>query len=84
MRPDGTMMVVPIETTPAGLEIGAPQRLFTPDGYINYGTRNWDIAPDGRFLIPRESARQQATDPEPGIFHVLNWLQDLQRRVPLR
>ena len=50
LRPDGTMMAVPITVHGATLEVGTPIALFPgtegPDDGALY-----DVAPDGRFLI---------------------------------
>jgi len=54
-----------------------------PNGYIIWGIRNWDVAPDGRFLMVKPSGRQQATGQQLPIIHVQNWLQELQRLAPL-
>ena len=56
LAPDGTLMAVPMATTGRAPEMGAPVALFQPR--ILYGgtptvgnTWQYDVAPDGRFLI---------------------------------
>ena len=46
--------------------------------YLTGWDRNYDVAPDGRFLMIREPQ-----EPTPlGIKVVLNWFEELKRRVP--
>ena len=47
--PGGGVMVVDVETGDT-FERGAPRQLF-PDTYHFGGSQNWDLAPDGRFLM---------------------------------
>jgi serine/threonine-protein kinase len=93
LRPDGMMMAASIDRTAAGLEIGTPEPLFMTNSY-NTGlgaSRQWDVASDGRFLMGKPTSPQQDTnpnlvgnnDPNLGIVHVQNWLQELERLAPL-
>jgi hypothetical protein len=44
--------------------------------------RNYDVAPDGRFIMTRP-----AGDPEPPFTHLhvwLNWAEELKRVLPAR
>jgi len=66
------MIAVTIETEPE-FRIVECKELFEA---INY--RNYDIAPDGRFLMIQES--QESTPL--GINVVLNWSEELKRLVP--
>ena len=70
---DGKMMAVPVKSGPQ-FDYGAPHALF--DARMStVGDRWYDVATDGRFLIPRqlEDARQ---DP---MTVVLNWQAGLKR-----
>jgi serine/threonine-protein kinase len=74
------MMVVEVSTQP-GFSAGRPRLLF--EGRYEYsptGTTGYDVSSDGqRFLMV------QATEPEeaPTQIHVvLNWFEELKRRVP--
>jgi hypothetical protein len=54
--PGGRMMAAPIIVKGATLESGPPVELFQPPVFgggldVNTGGRQFDIAPDGRFLI---------------------------------
>jgi Tol biopolymer transport system component len=63
LNPQGEMMAVPITVTETTLEPGAPVVLF-PTRIVDGGVdvqqgRQYDVAPDGRFLI---NAEQDSTD----------------------
>jgi len=49
------MMAVPIKTTPTAIEPGVPVELFRTHiwggGIDTQQGRNYDVAPDGRFLV---------------------------------
>jgi Tol biopolymer transport system component len=82
---DGAMMAVSIQTSPR-LEIGAPEVLFESQGYTPLITpqaggaagRDWDVAPDGRFLMIKANAATEASE----IIVVQNWFEELKRLVP--
>lgn len=84
---DGAMMVVPITTTPS-FSIGTAQVLFENQGYLPAGTpqpgagsaRSWDLGPDGRFLMARGPALNQASNE---FVIVENWIEELKRLVPV-
>jgi Tol biopolymer transport system component len=67
------------------LVAGPPKVLFemamlVPPG----GSRTYDIAPDGRFLIIRSNQSEAATGSAPQIVVVQNWTEELKRLVPTR
>jgi serine/threonine-protein kinase len=66
------IMAVPVRTHPAFR--GKPQRLFGA-GYDFLQDDNWDVGPDGRFLMVK-------ADPNAGtqFLVVLNWLDELRSR----
>jgi len=84
---DGAMMSVPIQTSPT-VAIGAPKLLFENRGYVpvntptagNGSARNWDLAPDGRFLMLRLPAIENDSE----IVVVQNWFEELKRLAPPR
>ena len=45
--------------------------------------RPWDVAPDGRFLMIKESGTGQELQMAPQINVVLNWHQELLERAPV-
>ena len=78
----GAMMAVPIETTPA-LALGIPTLLFEGQYFLEtgrvYAERHYDADPSGdRFLMVTSAA-----DPAPPPINVvLNWVDELEERVP--
>ena len=75
-RAGDAVMAVSIETEPS-LTVGAPD-VFTVGEYVELNSRkDWDVAPDGRFLMMKESLAA------PSITVVLNWTQELLERVPV-
>jgi hypothetical protein len=54
--------------------------MMTPIG----GTRAYDIAPDGRFLIIRSGQAQAAGGAPSNIILVQNWFEELKRLVPTK
>jgi Tol biopolymer transport system component len=79
-RHGNQMMSVAIATTPV-LTAGSPRILFE-GSYLasDTGGAGYDVAPDGRFLMvePLEPER-----PATAIDVVINWFDDVQRRVPV-
>ena len=77
-RQNDKMMVVDVETAPT-FRAGRPRVLFEGQFY-DFGINCYDVSPDGsRFIMIKE-------DPaELGPAHVnvvLNWFEDVKRRVP--
>ncbi len=72
----GEMMVVSIDATGAEPKISTPRVLFESP-YQGEG----DIAPDGRFLLLKRPPQEASAR---AIQLVLNWLDDLQQKVPLQ
>jgi WD40 repeat protein len=76
------IMAVSVETRPA-FKLGTPKSLF-PNKYVG----QFDISPDGkRFLMlkPSAAADEKSTAKTPRkIVVVLNWLEELKRRVPVK
>jgi serine/threonine-protein kinase len=68
------IMAVSVRTRPVFSAIGNPQRLFT-GGYDFLQDDNWDVTPDGRFLMVK-------ADPNAGtqFLVVLNWSDELRAR----
>jgi serine/threonine-protein kinase len=71
------MIAATVETEPE-FKVTGFEELFD-GGYQRYiGYRNYDVAPDGRFLMI-----QEPQEPTPlGINVVLNWFEELKRLVP--
>ena len=75
------MMVVDITTEPT-FSPGTPRLLFEGSFQRTGGTNAfYDVTPDGqRFLMVRTSEQQQEAATQ--INFVLNWFEELKRRVP--
>ena len=77
-----SLFAVPVRTAGA-FSAGKPVRLFDADfvtsGEAVVGDLNYDVAPDGRFLVVRPSEEEKAS---PHLNVVLNWTSELARRVP--
>ena len=83
---DGTNAVtsVPIQTAPT-FSAGTPTKLF--DGrYVGSPVwRTYDVSPDGqRFLMIKDNLAGDQTSAPASIVVVLNWLEELKRRVPAK
>ena len=78
------MMAVPMESEPT-LSPGIPEALFAGT-YLETGGVQYDVAADGqRFLMIKQGAIADTEDPFAGLTQihvVLNWVEELQARVP--
>ena len=80
-RSGDKMMAVDITTQP-GFTVGKPRALFagwyeaTPATFSNY-----DVTPDGQRFLMLKRSEQEASAPTQ-INVVLNWFEELKRRVP--
>lgn len=74
------MMAVGVTTSPA-FSAAKPTRLFedTYDFSGNQAYANYDVAPDGRFLLVKQVPGESFGD----LVVVLNWLEELKRRISL-
>ena len=81
----GGMMAVSIETDPS-VEVGTPELLFDTTPYVvgaGGGGRRFDLIPDeDAFLMLKPAADRNPDAPPPAIVVVLDWLEELGRRVP--
>ena len=71
------MMSVAVETRPT-FKAGTPRLLFENPAYGGLG--NYDVAPDGQHFVMITQEDTNATPSELNV--VLNWMEDLKRRVP--
>jgi Tol biopolymer transport system component len=81
-RNGGKMMAVDIATQP-NFAVGKPRMLFEGKYQQSPGTApNYDVSPDGqRFLMLKPSEQAQAAPTQINV--VLNWFEELKRRVPV-
>jgi len=79
----GDLVTSPIRTEGV-LETGRPRVLFERRyawwDPVFSPTPNWDLAPDDLLLMIRPSEEELAAPP---IHVVLNWAEELKRRVPV-
>jgi hypothetical protein len=77
-------MAVPVDLSGSSFTWGTARPLF-PASYTNFlgltGPRNYDVAPDGRFLMIKEGSNDRAPEP---IIVVQNWAEELKRLVPTK
>jgi serine/threonine-protein kinase len=77
--PSATIMAVRVDSSGGAWNASTPAKAFG-GSYVTYGggVRNYDISPDGRFLM----VKPQDVGP-PQIVVVQNWTEELKRLVPL-
>jgi len=83
--PDGdglrSMYVVDVKTEPT-LTVGTPRELFSSRHGTRGALRGYDVAPDGqRFLMVRLGPLTWV-EPVTEFHLILNWFEELKRRVP--
>jgi Tol biopolymer transport system component len=54
------------------------------DGIVGTGPRNYDIMPDGRFIVVLPGSPNGAKSPPPQFSVTLNWFEELKQRVPVK
>ena len=67
-------MTVPVQVD-GGFTHGTPAVLFEAPYYFGFPGRNYDVAPDGRFLMLKSVGRLDSEAPSSDITVVLNWRQ---------
>jgi len=73
------MFAVAVDTT-RGFVAGKPVLLFERPYYIDQDNGfDYDVAPDGRFLMIKPSEEEQTPPP---LYVVANWIDEVTRRVP--
>ena len=83
LKPDGTLVAVPVEGTDGTWRVGTATDLFRgPYLYQGDGSlgRQYDVAADGRRFIMLKNARDLGTTPH--FVIVQHWLAELERLVP--
>ena len=79
---DTQLMTVPVRTE-AGFGGGVPEPLFEANYFFGAPSRNYDVAPDGRFLMIKTVGQGDNDAPPSEIHVVLNWHEELKERVPI-
>ena len=79
---DGRQMLAVAVQPGTTLVAGRPQVLFEFAMFTIVGTRAYDIAPDGRFIIIRSGQADGGGGTASNLILVLNWFEELKRLVP--
>jgi serine/threonine-protein kinase len=75
------IVAVPVETSGNTFRWGVPRQLFEFRGSTTVPNRSFDVSVDGRrFLVVNDAASTRAAD----IVLVLDWLEDLKAKVPVK
>jgi hypothetical protein len=75
-------MAVDIQTQPAFV-IGQTTPLPI-EGLISTGHRNYDIMPDGKFIVVVAASSNGLKAPTAQFSVTLNWFEELKRRVTVK
>ena len=79
------LTAVSVHERDSRLTVGAPKTLLASAYFADAGPapgRPYDLSPDGRFLMIKESATNDARATSASITVVQNWLEELNRLVP--
>ena len=77
-RQDSRILAAPIRTSPTFQLLGTPRVLFT-GGYDFSQEDNWDVGPDGQFLMIRADPATRGQ-----FLAVLNWFEELKASDPAK
>jgi serine/threonine-protein kinase len=91
---DDFLTAVPVQTLGSAFRPGNPVRLLSKKYYpgftaLGLDLRGYDVSPDGqRFLMLKDAAPAQSTQPSgqlsASMIVVLNWIDEVNARVPLK
>jgi hypothetical protein len=81
------MMTVPVNPNGAAFIAAAPVKLFAgayvSDGSVPGSIADYDVSRDGkRFLMLKTPSTQAATQQQVNV--VLNWIEELKQRAPVK
>ena len=81
---DGRRMMATSIRTSLSFSRTTPRMLFDGDYLPSRNARQYDVAPDGRFvMLEASSAADQEARQLPRITVVLNWFEELTAQVPV-
>ena len=63
-------------------EWGTPEKLFEGAYFFLEGPTMFDVAPDGRFLMLKDSRGDAGAPASKNLIVVENWFDELKRLVP--
>lgn len=79
------MMAVQVQTSGPTFAAGAPTKLFEGKYLEPNPARHYDVSPDGRrFLMMKNSKQADDRVTPANMVVVLNWTEEMKRRVPMR
>ncbi len=82
--PVSAMMAVSYQADDEGFFASAPELLFESEHVFGPSGRNYDVTPDGqRFLMIKAAPSGRSVDGAPQVVVVLNFDEELKRRVPI-
>jgi Tol biopolymer transport system component len=79
--PTQEMFAVRVQTE-TGFVAERPQVLFQFPMFLIAGTRGYDVAPDGRFVVIRSGQAEAGGQTGSNIVVIQNWFEELKRLVP--
>nr|MBA3477756.1 protein kinase [Lautropia sp.] len=80
LDPTRALTAVPVQTSGATFVFGNSEKLFDTIVERSYSPRDYDVAPDGRFLMIK---RNVLSDQKPAaMVVVVNWFEELKRLLP--
>jgi serine/threonine-protein kinase len=80
-RSPGTLLAVRVEAG-ASFQAEAPQVVLQGPYVAPIGARHYSVSRDGRRFLMIKNAATQGNAPPPQINVILNWFEELKRRVP--
>ncbi len=82
--PASAMMAVSYQANDEGFRASAPELLFESEHVFGASGRNYDVTPDGqRFLMIKAAPSDRSVDGASQVVVVLNFDEELKRRVPI-
>jgi serine/threonine-protein kinase len=77
-----TLMAVPVQTSGPQFTVGKPARVFDTKYAGNF--YSYDVTPDGRRFLMMKDSPAGGRDQPRSMVVVLNWFEEVGRRVPAR
>jgi serine/threonine-protein kinase len=79
---DEILTAVPVNLEGAHFSAGTPAKVFATKYYSGFNLGAYDVSPDGRkFLMIKEDRAAPDSPTQDRLVVVLNWLEELKRRV---
>ena len=81
-RLDTAVMAVDLSTEGETPRVGRPRELLDGDYAVGTNTREYHLAPDGRFLMLKNPSAESTGAAATQVILVQNWFEELKRLVP--